>query len=285
MLTVEKSREIKYPDNVRWGKGSDPETTATLTFKDLKNIFNLDIEYSFTTSQGKITYQKEGLPIGGMISSFYANTICAFHEYNFLSKLTHSSTRICGIRQMDDLLVWIATKKNHKNSMIQAQKIKKKILKRNGVYFGGLELEEEKVKKVWQEGQKYFIHEFAGTEITIRAQDPIMSCTTLNKNKTSILKHKTQTIVRYPPWTSYTTKQSKRGVIIGTLYRTEQQNTSTDLAANSILENYREYRAIGYSKQFYIGTLRRFMKNNKDNEKLTLIATAGILLINAQHKH
>ena len=79
-LTVSRSRTIKYPDNVRWGNTTQNENTVALTFNDLMNIYNLDLDYSFATSRGDIFYQKGGCPIGGLISAFYANTVCAYHE-------------------------------------------------------------------------------------------------------------------------------------------------------------------------------------------------------------
>jgi hypothetical protein len=282
MLTVEKSHEAKYPDNVRWGRGTDTDNTATLTFEDLKNIYNLDLDYSFTTAKGKINYQKKGVPIGGFLSGFYANTVCAYFEHKYLTSLKHTAHKIFGIRQMDDLLVWIATDKNIASTRKHAQAIKRKILKLNGVYLGGLELEEEKVNTTWINKEKHFIHEFAGLEITLRAKNPTMICRTLNKNKHSMAKMNEQTIVRFPPWESYTTEQSKTGVIIGTLYRTEQQNTTTDLAAQSMYDNYKEYRSIGYKKKFYIGTLNRLMRKEGTPDELKTIAQKTIKLIHTK---
>jgi len=84
--------------------------------------------------------------------------------------------------------------------------------------------------------------------------------------------------VRYPPWQSYTTEQSKRGVIIGTIHRIKEQNTSTKLAAESMFENYREYKSIGYPTTFYTKTMRRLTKN-KEKSTISKIAQATIILI------
>ena len=127
-LAVTKSNEVKYPENVRWGIGMNEENTVTITFKDLMNIFTLDLDYSFTKTRGLISYQKIGCPIGGFLSAFYANTVCAYHEWKYLSTLGTDASKVYGIRQMDDLLVWIATKKNNKKTLQKAQNIKKRIL-------------------------------------------------------------------------------------------------------------------------------------------------------------
>ena len=94
-----------------------------------------------------------------------------------------------------------------------------------------------------------------------------MTCRTLYKNTENINKQNTQIIVHYPPWESYTTKQSKRGVIIGTIHRINMQNSTITLAAQSMFENYREYRSIKYKTKFYIATLRRFLRNETPETK------------------
>ena len=259
-LTVSRSHEIKYPHNVHWGRGTNGDDTATITFKQLMDIYTLDLDYSFTTCQGSIQYQKIGCPIGGYLSAFYANTVCAYHEWQYINSLKQNHTKIYGIRQMDDLLVWIAMKKHDKNSHDEAIRMKQYILQKNGVYKGGLELEEEHVKTVSKHGQSYYVHDFAGVEITIRKKHPTAISKTLNKSRDGIKRFQTQTKIRYPPWLSYTSKQSKRGVIIGTLHRTAEQNTTTALAVQSMLENYEEYKAIGYPDNFYTGTLRKMTK-------------------------
>ena len=104
ILSVSKSAQIKYPHNVRWGRGTDYDNTTTVTFQDLKNIFTIDLKYSYTTALGKLYYQKIGCPIGGYLSAFYANVVCAYHEWCYISTLERKGIRIYGIRQMDDLL-------------------------------------------------------------------------------------------------------------------------------------------------------------------------------------
>jgi hypothetical protein len=251
-----------------------------MTFTDLLNIYKLGLQYSFTISRGEISYQHKGCPIGGYLSAFYANTVCAYHEYKYMTSLKHTAKKIYGIRQMDDLLIWIATKKGNKGSYKQATRMKKQILRNNGVYLGGLELEEETVKTIWIKKEKHYIHEFSGTEIKVRAQNPTMTCKTLNKNKHSIAKNEGQIIARYPPWESYTTQQSKRGVIIGTLHRIEQQNSTIELAAHSMLDNYKEYRAIGYATTFYVNVLQKITKHaTVETERLATIATETVNLI------
>jgi hypothetical protein len=80
-LAVSKAMDTKFPDNVRWGRGMDDEHTTTMTFKNLTDIYDLDLDYSFSMTQGAVNYQQGGCPIGGFLSAFYANTVCAYHEW------------------------------------------------------------------------------------------------------------------------------------------------------------------------------------------------------------
>ena len=197
-----------------------------------------------------------------------------------MTSLKENAARIYGIRQMDDLLLWIAIDKTKKHTLNQAKRIKDRILRNNGLYLGGLELEEEKTQIDWIKGQKIYTHEFSGTRITLNASNPSVTCTTLNKNTISIEDKNEQTIVRYPPWESYTTEQSKRGVIIGTLHRIELQNTSIKLAAQSMYENYREYETLKYRSLFYCNTLKRIIRHKTiETEKIATIAFETIQLI------
>lgn len=266
ILTVNRDFNIKYPDNVRWGKGMDEENTVTVTFENIIATCNMDLKFSYAKAKGILYYQKIGCPIGGYLSAFYANTVCAFHEWKFLVAQGQLENRICGIRQMDDLMVWIATEKGNRMSTNFAHKMKKLILKQNGVYKGGLELEEEEVAEIRYNEKNYYLHHFAGTELLIRKTDPIMSCRTLNKNRTNIERNETQTIVRYPPWQTYVNKTTLKGVIIGNIYRIIEQCSNHRIAIECILENYKEYRAINYPKYFYQSTVRKLQKREQKSD-------------------
>lgn len=262
-LAVARDKEKKYPDNVRWGRSHNDEDMITITFDDLMNIFDLDLSYSFFKIADKLYYQKIGCPMGGHLSAFYANTVCAYHEWLHTSKLEKNGIRTSAIRQMDDLVQWITYDVNDEKSFHEAVEMKDHILKTNGVYKGGLEMEEQTVRQVSKRDGNYHVHTFAGTEIWIRDKDIKAHCKTYNKNWPQIRNKGTQSLIRYPPWNSYTSRQTLRGIIIGTMYRIETQNSSINLALQSLYENYVEYLAIGYPANFYISAIRR-LKNLPD---------------------
>ena len=187
-----------------------------------------------------------------------------------------------GIRQMDDLMIWVATNAKDERTKQKAKSIKRHILRKDGVYKGGLELEEEKVNKVWIHKEQYYLHEFAGTKIKIRKKKPEATCTTLNKNIAQIGKKGTQKRARYPPWESYTSTQSKKGVIIGTLHRIKKQNTTVQLATNSMIDNYKEYKALKYPDKFYMDIMHKISKQTHTDQTIRCIAKDTHTLIQAR---
>ena len=78
-----------------------------------------------------ILKQKHGCPIGGFLSCIYANIKCAKDEYDFLNSLKVHKRRIYGIRQVDDLLLFIAFDNAPPESLREAN-----TWKHNGVYKG-----------------------------------------------------------------------------------------------------------------------------------------------------
>jgi hypothetical protein len=264
LLTINRTATTKFPDNVRWGRGTDNETTVTMSFKNLMDIYKLDMNYAFTKSRNIVTYQTIGCPIGGYISAFYANVVCAYHEWQYMTTKAPKEIKIYGIRQMDDLLICIGTEQGNKTQQKMADKVRTTFMTKNEVYKGGLELEEEETKKENIKGVTYNIHEFSGITVKFKTKNPTVTCRTLNKNTEHIKQHGTQKIVRYPHYESYTDNKSKQGIIIGTLNRIEKQNTTTKIGAQSMMENYTEYTTIGYDETTYTGPLQKEKRKQGD---------------------
>lgn len=270
ILTVHRSSEVKYPDNVHWGRATEHADTVTITFQDIIHTCELDLKYSFTKVQGTIYYQRIGCPIGGYLSALYANTVCAYHEWQYTSSIDRNGIRTFGIRQMDDLVQWFAYKAGNKRSRKQALAMKRHMLKTNGVYKGGLKIEEQKVVQITRGHHTYRVHEFAGTEIHIRESDLSTYCRTLNKNKLSIEKGEGQQLIRYPPWETYAPRQMLRGVIIGSIHRIISQCASNDINVNTedliydcLRENMMEHSALRYPTSFYASALRSVLRTMK----------------------
>jgi len=103
-ITVER-----YGRNeVRWGKLTPDTKTVDFTFEELKKVIALDFKYSYAMLGKVILKQKQGCPIGGLLSAIYANVVCAYQENSYLTSRTKTERKqIYGIRQMDDLLLFL----------------------------------------------------------------------------------------------------------------------------------------------------------------------------------
>ena len=140
-----------------------------------------------------ILRQKVGCPMGGYISSFYANICCAYDEYHWHPKPRPDQNRIIGTRQMDDLLIWFIYNKNDKEDIEKTiQKIH--TLTNNELYRDGLEIETEDM--VYKNGKQVNI--FAGCKITLDHANRKIECSTFNKNTAQINKHNRQKFYRFP---------------------------------------------------------------------------------------
>jgi hypothetical protein len=234
------------------------------TSEDLKQITNLDLKYTQSKVGETILEQRLGCPIGGILSTFYANLFCSYRENWFIEHVgkTYGENRVMGIRQVDDLVVWIACKRNS-TSYKEGKKIrellydsKKEERERSTVYNNGLTVTEEAfVINDW-----HFSHDFAGTTLTGKLDCTEFKCATKNKNWKSILENKRQKTMRYPPWNSYTHKQQKLGVVLGMLARISRTDTTKSSVINSMMKGLVELKTIDYPTEVLKQAIKRIGK-------------------------
>jgi hypothetical protein len=220
----------------------------------------------FTQSKigNTIIKQKKGCPIGGILSGSYANIYCAKNEYEFLKRQEEiiDIRRIQGIRQMDDLILWIAYNEESNLSKKQTADILEELYntetEQTKVYKGGLNLEMQTIK--YNKKKKSFKMDFAGTRIHGTTNAKELYTRTLNKNIKHIRKHGIQKYTRYPNKETYIHDNIKRGVIIGNIVRTEKQNTYERDLKRAIKEDIEELECIGYREEEIKHTLNRLKK-------------------------
>jgi len=265
--TPRKSRKNKVTlvvetGEIYWGKSTheeyrkptgSPDDIITLDFKDLRAVVMIDLAFTHSTVGKTILKQNQGCPIGGILSSFYANLVCARNEHSFLTKPDNDrKDRIYGIRQIDDLTLWIAYEHDNKESEQQANDLLGELLDQStgtsAVYTHGLTLELEQHKETKQNGMIHFEHDFAGTTISGDLNSKAFECKTLNKNWMEIKYLKQQKVVRYPPADSYIHQRIKTGMIIGSYVRLESQNSTTQNYKMAVEQFLEELWTIGYEK-------------------------------------
>ena len=273
------------PFDIYMSRNSGDNTQYTFTRDDILNIVNVDLNNAYQ-SRGVATFiQSKGCPMGGILSAIYANVKCAYDEICFTHRIGFKHNRIFGIRQMDDLMLWVVYKKNNSKQLFEALKIKRSILKQGTVYTGGLELEEQDYITV---SENHTVHKFAGTVIQCFLGNKLrFSVQIFNKNKESITNNNKQKYPRYTNANSNTANTYKHCTIIGTLFRIFNCSDNDFFLREAIWINYQEFLAcefktIDYSKALlhmtkydsydnnynWTKTLLWFLDLTKENEKM-----------------
>lgn len=245
---------------VKYKRGVD-EYTASLD--DLINIVNIDLNFSFQCCSAEVVRQVHGCPIGGFLSSIYANIKCARDEFNFMKTLGPKRSLIYAIRQVDDLIFWAAFDKRSRQSKNFAKNCLKSIITYNKVYTGGLELEEQKFQAL---DNFRTIHKFAGTLITVTqglGEGVRFDCQPHCKNEDSLVKNGKQFYPRFVSAASMVPDHFKKGQQITSLLRMYYQCTNYESLVNAMILNYAEMASIGYSFRFYVNALF-YVVANKD---------------------
>ena len=237
---------------IRWSafRGNDEEE-YTFTIDDLVTIISIDLTYSYQSRGKDVFLQTHGCPIGGFLSAIYANVKCAYDEMKFFSDIGPFRDRIYGIRQMDDLILWIAYHRDSLISLTQAKALKERILKYDKTYKGGLELEEQGFNTIDNFTTE---HNFAGTIITVRQPSDNtfhLTCKPLNKNLDSVYNDNIQIIPRFIPGNSMVPKHYKTGMQITSYLRMLEQSSNLDILVSAMIDNFHEMRSIGHSVDIF----------------------------------
>lgn len=239
----------KETKEVRWGSSPSTATadttTVTFTFDELFHIVEIDLAFTFSKIGDMIWYQKEGCPIGGLLSSYYADVTCAWMECKYMQSNRHADITVIGVRQIDDMAVWIGVPPNHPDPQSRAQIEFDHLGSPNGVYGQGLIIKETGITQL-PNGD--FEHVFCGTSISGGLTKPL-SIKTYNKNWQSIVASGTQAIPRYPHGDSYIPRQMHKSTIIGNLHRIGRENDSTAKLVEAVLQMHDEMILLGTAYQ------------------------------------
>ena len=267
---------VTETDEVYWGQSTheaqhkeratgSKEDIIIFNFDDLMQIIHFDLNTTYSTVGKTILEQKHGCPIGGILSCFYANIYCAWREYIFMKKHEENGKhRIYGIRQVDDLIMWVSYEKGNKHSEKQADNIIKELLntdtKASEVYKDGLTLTEEEITTKIQKGKRTFRTEFAGTIIKGEMTAENFTTQTLNKNWYTIRLLNKQRFPKLPHYTSYIHSRVKKAVITGMMIRLDTQNSNEKLFKKHFARSILELRSISYTESFISNALSTLHK-------------------------
>lgn len=240
-ILIKVSTEAPYRASFTSNDAVDSECVI-FTLSDLYDIIAFDLENTYTTIGTQIFKQNKGCPMGGLLSSFYGNVTCCYHENAYLNQNRATADHLWGIRQMDDLTLFIVHGPDDDNAQANNERIQAEI--QNAVYKGGLEAE---LQAPDEENQTKYVHKFAGHEIHTHKDLSDVYTTTLNENKQSVREEGRQTKIRYPNMYTYTNNHCKMGNIIGSVHRIRAQNTYLHDFTEAIHDLIAELKCINYS--------------------------------------
>ena len=254
-IYVEKS----IPYECTWQQHKNKQRWQEFHLNDIiRIVYRLG---TYIHSSGDAIYkQKKGAPIGGFLSSNYANIKCAYDEHLFhcgirVSPLATVNYR--AIRQVDDLFACAAYDTNSLSSLAKA-KYTLELLTSNKTYTGGLSL---KLQDPIQSSKEKTIHKFAGSLISIYHRptlDTRLSIAPLNKNWESIQTK--QKFKIYPSWYTYIPIQMKKGFITATILRFISLSSTITTLLESVRQFILELKIIGYNTNFIRRTICQYTR-------------------------
>lgn len=235
--------------DVRWGRAYGDEW-RTLTFADLLSIVRFDLANVYFTVGNTVLKQTNGAPIGGFLSAFYGNLVCAFAEHQYCMSLGADQRLLAARRCQDDVFGVISYDPTDAASTTTALRIRADFLD-NRVYKDGLT-----VKQVLIENNRA---KFVGASVFIGDQS--LFCSAFNRNWAT-LSSGYQAFPRFHHWASYVSNQSKLGVVIGALRRIRRFCTFDTSAILEIYKLFIELRLLDYPDHVMFTALSRLRQGN-----------------------
>ena len=221
------------------------DETEDLCFDLIRRVVLWDLQSTYSKFGDIVYFQKEGIPIGGMCSSVYADVQCAFDENEYLQREDVEDENILGIRQIDDLLIF-APNEGYKDQIVAS-------------YDKGLTLESEAVEATTCKlGSVQYAMNFIGLDITLK--EGKVRSRVANKNLPSIAKSGKQLKPRFAPPSKYRSGQVYKQIITGSLYRVRDYSIGAHQTQQAVEGLAVEFRSIGYSLRFFTSVLDKYLR-------------------------
>lgn len=190
---------------------------------DLNNVY-------FTVGSDIILKQKQGLPMGGLLSAALANITCMYREYYYInsSLKIYRSLPFTSIRYMDDKLTIIAANNTH---TLQQQRFHVQNLKNHLNKY----LYPKQLKLEWQEADLNNRFTYLESLVYVNKQENNIIIRPYRKNFETISQLGFQKYLILQDFYSFTSFKSKLGVIISLLLRLERNSTDFNILSDCIL--------------------------------------------------
>ena len=224
-ITINKKTNV-----CRYGTPYDHETTMSFTLQQLFDVIQCDLNSCYlTVYQSIIMKQEVGIPMGSYLAPCMAIMTCNYYEHVFAHH-NHPSFTFRGIRYIDDLLCIMIHKPHQHNEVLDfIENLKHNCYDRN------LVLEQQP----HNDGIEYL-------ESKIQIDNHNIHIEPLRKNWQSVIEHGRQTHYSMQHWSSYSSRSTKIGVVIGTLVRMETYSNSIATLFLAILKLHTELQLLKY---------------------------------------
>ena len=221
-----------------WGKSSNLGEVLEISFQQIYDVVNFDLTHAIFTVGSQLTKQKQGAPIGGIMSTSIAIATCVYSEIAFVSTLGVDTRFLRVVRYVDDIAGVIAFLKNDPASFLRAKAILKKL--QTECYPKELVLKPEPI----DDGSFRFLETLTtvqGNTIVVRHH---------NKNHESLQANGGQKFYTIQHAYSFSPMRSKYGVVISRLIAISNHCVSEVLLIDSVRQFFCELRFLCYSNRF-----------------------------------
>ena len=251
--TCTRSVFIRVPKDKKmscaWGKSSNLAEVLEISFQQVFEVVNFDLTHAIFTVGSHLTRQKQGAPIGGVISTSIAIATCVYSEVAFISTLGVDAKFLRVIRYVDDITGVVAFFRNDPESFARAKGILRNL--QTECYPKPLLLKPEPI----DQGSFRFLETLTtvqGNTVVIRHH---------NKNYESLRTTCSQKYYTIQHAHSFSPMKSKYGVVISRLIAISNHCVSDLLLKESIQQFFYELRFLCYSNRFIRRVCQHMYRN------------------------
>jgi len=240
--TERRRKNVRVPrqksDKCTFGTSTNAFESCTVTFADIMEVLRFDLASAVFSLGNLLFTQKEGAPIGGILSTAMAIAVCFHAEYEFHASLGQDRSLFRQGRYTDDTWGIVAYDKTDIATLVRARNLVDRY--QTSCYPPQLTLEDEKIDN----------GTFEYLEATLHVSKNKIQCNFNNKNYPSLVTTGCQKFYRLQHAKSYSPTSSKKGVIHARLLAIMSYSNTSALLIKSTAEFVYELESIGYSRRF-----------------------------------
>ena len=220
-----------------FGTSTNSFESRTVSFAKIMEILRFDLSQAIFRLGDTLLKQKEGAPIGGILSTAMAICVCFYSEHHFYLTLRADERLFRHNRYVDDAWGIVAYDRRDKESYLHAKSLVEKFA--NHCYPKQLILEDEKIEN----GNFNFL------EGGLQVKENTIQCCFRSKNYKSVLETGKPKFYNMQHAESYAPLAAKKGVLHARLLTIQSYSGSPVLLVQSAGRFVYEMQSVGYSRQ------------------------------------